>query len=118
MYLKQTMSLQYTVLQLFSVTCCNVIWHVKHVLYLYISTSHSLCAVPNMAAVRSSLNSYFIIINIIYVMFVAAGFVSLVALLFNLISKKFVLLFFLDFRIRWAPQGAGAAAEAFRPDSH
>ena len=27
---------------------CNVIWHVKHDLYLYISTSHSLCAVPKM----------------------------------------------------------------------
>ena len=28
---------------------CNVILPVKYVLYLYISTSHSLCAVPNTA---------------------------------------------------------------------
>ena len=34
---------------------CNVISPAQYVLYLYISTSHSLCAVPNMAAVRSFL---------------------------------------------------------------
>ena len=27
---------------------CNVIYHVKYVLYLHISTSRSMCAVPNM----------------------------------------------------------------------
>ena len=38
---------------------CNVISHVKHVLYIYISTSHSQCAVHNMAAVCSSAISRF-----------------------------------------------------------
>jgi hypothetical protein len=34
---------------------CNVISHVQYVLYLYISTSRSKCAVPNMAVFCSSL---------------------------------------------------------------
>jgi disulfide bond formation protein DsbB len=33
---------------------CNVISPVKYVLYLYISTSRSLCAAPNMAVYHSS----------------------------------------------------------------
>jgi hypothetical protein len=36
---------------------CNVISPVKYVLYFYISTSRSMCAVPNMAVVRNSLTS-------------------------------------------------------------
>jgi len=38
---------------------CNVISHVKYVLYLYISTPRSLCAVHNMAVFCSSLISCF-----------------------------------------------------------
>jgi hypothetical protein len=38
---------------------CNVISPVKYVLYFYISTSRSLCAVPNMAVVCCSLISCF-----------------------------------------------------------
>ena len=38
---------------------CNVISHVKYVLYCYISTSRSLCAVHNMAVFRSSSISFF-----------------------------------------------------------
>ena len=38
---------------------CNVISSVKYVLYFYISTSRSLCAVPNMAVFCSSLISRF-----------------------------------------------------------
>jgi uncharacterized membrane protein YesL len=38
---------------------CNVISPVKYVLYLYISTLRSMCAVPNMAVVCSSLISCF-----------------------------------------------------------
>ena len=37
------------------VATCNVISHVKNVVYFYISTSRSLCAVPNMAVFCSSL---------------------------------------------------------------
>jgi hypothetical protein len=37
----------------------NVISHVKHVMYFYISTYRSKCAVPNMAVFCSSLISYF-----------------------------------------------------------
>jgi hypothetical protein len=39
---------------------CNVISPLQYVLYLYISTSRSLCAVPNMAVVCSSLISRFV----------------------------------------------------------
>jgi len=38
---------------------CNVISPVQYVLYLHISTFHSLCAVPNMAGFCNSLISYF-----------------------------------------------------------
>ena len=38
---------------------CNVIWHVKHVLYLYISPFRSFCAVPNVAVFCSSLISHY-----------------------------------------------------------
>jgi len=40
-------------------TTCNVISLLKYVLYRYISTSRSMCAVPNLAAVCSSLLSPF-----------------------------------------------------------
>jgi hypothetical protein len=50
------MSLVYTVLQLFCICATrNVISPMIYVLYFYISTSRSLCAVPNMAVVCSSL---------------------------------------------------------------
>ena len=38
---------------------CNVISRVKYVVYFYISTSRSMCAVPSMAVVCSSLISCF-----------------------------------------------------------
>jgi hypothetical protein len=61
-YLKQTMFLGCVVLQLFCIY--NFMLHVMllgmfHVLYLYIITSCSLCAVPNMAVFCSSLISCF-----------------------------------------------------------
>ena len=57
MHLKQTMFIGYTVLScsVFTVcVTCNVISPVKYVLYFYISTFRSLCAVPNMAVLCSS----------------------------------------------------------------
>ena len=51
-YPKQTIFLVYAVMQLSVFTVCatrNVASHVKYVLYLYISTSRSMCAVANMA---------------------------------------------------------------------
>jgi len=51
-HLKLIMFLGYVVLQLFLFTICascNVISHVRYVLYIYISTLRSLCTVPNMA---------------------------------------------------------------------
>jgi hypothetical protein len=51
-YLKQPMFLGYTVLLLFVFTICatrEVISPVKYVLYFYISTFRSMCAVPNTA---------------------------------------------------------------------
>ena len=56
-YLKQTMFLEYIVLQLFCISICatcNIILPMKYVLYYYISTFHSMCAVPNMAVFCSS----------------------------------------------------------------
>ena len=44
---------------------CNVIPTVQFVPYRYVSTSRSVCAVHNMAVVRSSLISFIIIIIII-----------------------------------------------------
>ena len=43
------------VLNLQYVLTCNVISPVKYVLYFYISTFHSMCAVPNTAVFCSSL---------------------------------------------------------------
>ena len=57
--LRQTMSLGNTVLQLF---CCYHSWclvPVLNLLYFYISTFRSMCAVPNMAVFCSSLTSWF-----------------------------------------------------------
>jgi len=56
-YLQQTMSVGYVVLQLFFTFCatCNVISHVKYILHFYISTFRIICAVPNMAYFLSSL---------------------------------------------------------------
>ena len=61
-HLKPTVFLRYIVFQLFCITICatcNVFWPVKYVLYSYISTFHSMCAVPNMAVFCSSLISCF-----------------------------------------------------------
>ena len=62
-YLTQTVSLGNTVLQLF---CCYYSWclyvssvSVLNLLYFYISTFRSMCAVPNMAVFCSSLTSCF-----------------------------------------------------------
>jgi len=61
-----TMSLGYTVLQLF---CCYYSWSslvpVLNLLYFYISTFRSMCAVPIMAVFWSSLTSFIIIIIVI-----------------------------------------------------
>ena len=43
----------------FMVPTCNVISHVKHVLYFYVSTSRSKWAVPNIAVFCSSSIPYF-----------------------------------------------------------
>ena len=51
-YLKQTMLLWYIVLQLFPTTICatcHVISPLQYVVYFYISTFRSMCAVPIMA---------------------------------------------------------------------
>jgi len=50
------MCLIYIVLQLFVFTICNVISPMKYVLYFYISTFRSTCAVPNMAGFLYFLN--------------------------------------------------------------
>ena len=61
-FLRQTMSLGNTVLQLF---CCYYSWclislvSVLNLLYFYISTFRSMCAVPNMAVFCSSFTSCF-----------------------------------------------------------
>ena len=59
-FLRQIMSLGKTVLQLF---CCYYSWlslvPVLNLLYFYISTFRSMCAVPNMAVFCSSLTSWF-----------------------------------------------------------
>jgi len=39
---------------------------VMYILYLYISTFRSMCAVPNMAVVCSSLLSYFLVMSLRY----------------------------------------------------
>ena len=63
-YLNQTMFLGYIWFSSCSVftirATCNVISSVKYVLCCYISTSHSMCAVPNMAIFCSSLISCFL----------------------------------------------------------
>ena len=59
MYLKQNIFLWYIVLQLF---CIYNMWYispVKCVSYFYISTSRTMCAVPNTAVFCSSLISCF-----------------------------------------------------------
>jgi len=54
-YPKQAMLLGYTVLQLFCIyNLCYMQWYV---LYFYISTSRSMCAVPNIAVFCSSFMS-------------------------------------------------------------
>ena len=62
-FLRQTMSLGNTLLQLF---CCLLLFmvlislvSVLNLLYFYISTFLSMCAVPNMAVFWSSLTSCF-----------------------------------------------------------
>jgi hypothetical protein len=56
-HVKQTMFLGCIELQLCAT--CNVISHVKYVLYFYSSTHHSMCAVLNMTVFSSSLISCF-----------------------------------------------------------
>ena len=62
-YIKQTMFLGYTVLQLFYIynfcyTYCNFAG--KYVSYFYINTFHSMCAVPTMAVLGTPLISCFL----------------------------------------------------------
>ena len=69
-FLRETMSLGNTVLQLFF---CYYSWclvSVLNLLYFYIITSRSMCAVPNMAVFWSSLTSCFIIIIIIIIIII------------------------------------------------
>ena len=62
-FLRQTISVGNTVLQLF---CCYYsLVSVLNLLYFYISTFRSMCAVPNMTVFWSSLTSCVIIIIII-----------------------------------------------------
>jgi hypothetical protein len=72
-YLRHTMFLRYTVLQLFCIyNLCYVqcYFAVKYVLYFYISTFRSLCAVHNTAVFCSSLISCFIIVIIIIIIII------------------------------------------------
>ena len=61
-FLTQTMFLQYILLQLFCIYNLYYMYfilHMTHVLYFYINTPDSKCAVPSMAVFRSSLTSCF-----------------------------------------------------------